>query len=64
MVPLVSFIAPANINEGDFLNSMIRYSKNELFLYIDIIVGDMGYISREKNAFKETIKYSCFNKGS
>ena len=48
MVPLVSFIAPANIDEGNFLSSMIRYSKNELFLYIDIIVGDMGYISSEK----------------
>ena len=48
MVPLVSFIAPANIDEGNFLSSMIRYSKNELFLSLDIIVGDMGYISSEK----------------
>ena len=48
MVPLVSFIAPANIHEGDFLNSMIRHSKNALSLHIDIIVGDMGYISSEQ----------------
>lgn len=48
MVPLVSFIAPANIHEGNFLNSMIRHSENELSLHIDIIVGDMSYISSEQ----------------
>jgi hypothetical protein len=48
MVPLVSFIAPANIHERDYLNLMIRHSENELSLHIDIIVGDMSYISSEQ----------------
>ena len=48
MVPLVSFIAPANVHEREFLNPMIRNSKNELSLHINIIVGDMSYISSEQ----------------
>ena len=48
MVPLTSFIAPANVHEGEFLNSMIRNTQSELFLHIDIIVGDMSYISSEQ----------------
>ena len=48
MVPLVSFIAPANVHEGDFLNSMVRHCKNKLSLHIDIIVGDMSYISSDQ----------------
>ena len=48
MVPLVSFIAPANIHEGNILSSMIRHSENELSLHIDIIVADMGYINSEQ----------------
>lgn len=48
MVPLVSFIAPANVHEREFLNPMIRNSKNELSLHINIILGDMSYISSEQ----------------
>ena len=48
MVPLVSFIAPANVHEKEFLNPMIQNSKNELSLRINIIVGDMSYISSEQ----------------
>jgi len=63
MVPLVSFIAPANIDEGNFLSSMIRYSKNELLLHLDIIVGDMGYISSEKkNRLRRQFKTAFLTK--
>jgi len=48
MIPLISFIEPANIDEGKFLNPMIQNTQNELSLHIDIAVGDMGYISSEQ----------------
>jgi hypothetical protein len=48
MIPLISFIAPANVHEGEFLNPMIQNTQNELSLHIDIIVGDMSYISSEQ----------------
>jgi hypothetical protein len=48
LIPLVSFIAPANVHEGQFLSSMIQNTPNELSLYIDVVVGDMGYISSDQ----------------
>src|SRR3989338_6364310 len=48
MIPLISFIEPANVYEGGFLKPMIQKTQNELFLHIDIVVGDMGYISSEQ----------------
>ena len=48
MIPLVSFIEPANVHEGKFLSPMIQNTQNELSLHIDIVVGDMGYISSEQ----------------
>jgi len=48
MIPLISFIEPANFYEGKFLNPMIQNAQNELSLHINIVVGDMGYISSEQ----------------
>lgn len=48
MVPLISFIEPANVHEGKFLNPMIKNTQSELSLHIDIVVADMGYISSEQ----------------
>jgi hypothetical protein len=48
MIPLVSFIEPANVHEGKFLKPMLHHTQNELSLHIDIVVGDMGYISSEQ----------------
>ena len=45
MIPLIGFIEPANVYEGRFLKSMIQKKQDELSLHIDIVVGDMGYIS-------------------
>jgi hypothetical protein len=48
MIPLISFIEPANMDEGKFLQPMIQNTQNGLSLHIDIVVGDMGYISSEQ----------------
>jgi len=48
MIPLISFVEPANVYEGKLLSPMIQKTQNELSLHIDIIVGDMGYISSEQ----------------
>jgi hypothetical protein len=48
LLPLASFIEPANVFEGHFLNPMIQKSQNDLSLHIDIVVGDMGYISSDQ----------------
>jgi len=50
LVPLISFIEPANVHEGKFLIPMILNTRNELSLHIDIIVADMGYISCEQKS--------------
>jgi len=47
LIPLVSFIEPANVYEGNLLNPMIQNVQKELSLHIDIVVGDMGYISSD-----------------
>lgn len=48
LVPLITFIEPANVHEGRFLVPMILNTQKELSLHIDIIVADMGYISCEQ----------------
>ncbi len=48
MIPLISFIEPANVYEGGLLKPMIQKTQNELSLHIDIVVGDMGYIKSEQ----------------
>jgi hypothetical protein len=47
LIPLVSFIESANVYEGNLLNPMIQNVEKELSLHIDIVVGDMGYISSD-----------------
>ena len=48
MIPLVSFIEPANVYEGKLLSLMIQKTQEELSLHIDAVVGDMGYISADQ----------------
>ncbi len=45
MIPLISFIEPANTHEGKLLSPMIQKTHGDLSLHIDAVVGDMGYIS-------------------
>ena len=47
LIPLVSFIEPANVYEGNPLNPMIQNAQKELSLRLNIVVGDMGYISSD-----------------
>jgi hypothetical protein len=48
LIPLVSFIEPANVYEGKLLHPMIQKTQEELSLHIDAVVGDMGYISADQ----------------
>ena len=48
MIPLVSFIEPANVYEGKLLHPMIQKTQEALSLHIDAVVGDMGYISADQ----------------
>jgi hypothetical protein len=47
LVPLVSFVEPANVYEGNLLCPMIHNTQKDLSLRIDIAVADMGYISSD-----------------
>jgi len=47
LIPLASFIEPANVYEGNFLTSMIEKTQEELCLHLNIVVADMGYISSD-----------------
>jgi hypothetical protein len=38
----------ANVQDGTFIIPMVQHTQNQLSLYVDIVVGDMGYISSEK----------------
>jgi len=48
LIPLVSFIEPANVYEGKLLGPMIQKAQEDLSLHIDAVVGDMGYISADQ----------------
>jgi hypothetical protein len=48
LIPLVSFIEPANVYEGKLLCPMIQKTQEDLSLHIDAVVGDMGYISADQ----------------
>jgi hypothetical protein len=48
LIPLVGFIEPANVFEGILLSPRVQNTQNDLSLHIDIIVGDMGYISSDQ----------------
>ena len=48
MIPLISFIEPANVYEGKLLYPMIQKTQEDLSLHMDAVVGDMGYISADQ----------------
>lgn len=59
MIPLISFIEPANVYEGKLLNLMIQNTKIKLFLHIDIVVADMGYINSEQKTILRKESYTA-----
>jgi hypothetical protein len=48
LIPLISFIEPANVYEGKLLYPLIQKTQEDLSLHIDAVVGDMGYISADQ----------------
>lgn len=51
LVPLVSWIAPANVSEGGLLVPSLRYCAQRWSWWPKIIVADMGYLASEAKAY-------------
>lgn len=47
LVPLVSWVAPANHGEGGFLKPSVAYCQRRWRWHPDIVVADMGYIDAD-----------------
>jgi hypothetical protein len=47
LVPLVSWAAPAHVNEGVFLTASLRWCQRQLGWWPGIIVGDLAYVGAE-----------------
>jgi hypothetical protein len=47
LVPLISWVAPANVHEGGFLVPSLRYCQRRWQWCPPLIVADMGYLSAE-----------------
>ena len=55
LVPLVTWVAPANYGEGGFLKPSVIYCQRRWDWYPNIIVADMGYIeAATKRQLRET----------
>ena len=50
LVPLVSWVAPANVSEGGFLVPSLRYCERRWSWWPQIVVADMGYLAAEAKA--------------
>jgi hypothetical protein len=51
LIPLVSWIAPANVSEGGLLIPSLRYCENRWQWWPRHVVADMGYVAAEKKKF-------------
>ncbi|MGD1086958.1 MAG: hypothetical protein ABSA47_19660, partial [Verrucomicrobiota bacterium] len=55
LVPLVTWVSPANYGEGGFLKPSVIYCQRRWHWYPNIIVADMGYIEAgTKQQLRET----------
>jgi hypothetical protein len=50
LIPLVSWVAPANVSEGGFLVPSLRYCERHWSWWPQIVVADMGYLAAEAKA--------------
>ena len=50
LVPLVSWVAPANVSESGFLVPSLRYCERRWSWWPQIVVADMGYLAAEAKA--------------
>jgi hypothetical protein len=53
LVPLVSWVAPANVSEGQLLYPSLAHCERRWHWYPDLVVADMGYIAA---AMKQAIR--------
>lgn len=51
LVPLISWVAPANVSEGRFLVPSLRYCQQRWGWWPKIVVGDMAYLAAETKRF-------------
>jgi hypothetical protein len=50
LIPLVSWVAPANVSEGGFLVPSLRYCERRWSWWPQIVVADMGYLAAKAKA--------------
>lgn len=63
LVPIVSWLTPADVPEGYLLKPSVRYCWRRFAWRPDIIVGDLGYIHGEtKREIRETWKVAIVTK--
>lgn len=63
LIPIVSWLAPANVPEGYLLKPSIRYCWRRFGWRPDIVVGDLGYIhGQTKREIRETWKVAVVTK--
>lgn len=63
LVPLVSWIAPANRDDSVFLEPSIRYCARQLEWTPDIVVGDMAYVNlRVQRRLREELHVALVTK--
>jgi hypothetical protein len=51
LIPLVSWVAPANVADGGLLLPSLHYCKQRWFWHPHIVVADMGYLSAEAKRY-------------
>jgi hypothetical protein len=54
LVPLVSWVTPANVSEGGLLRPSLQWCRQHLGWWPGIVVADMGYLSAERKAAVRT----------
>lgn len=54
LVPLVSWVTPANVSEGGLLRPSLQWCRRQLGWWPGIVVADMGYLSAESKAAART----------
>jgi hypothetical protein len=63
LVPLVSWVAPANVSEGGFLVPSLRYCERRWSWWPQIVVADMGYLAAEaKTTCRQTWRVAIVTK--
>ena len=54
LLPLVTWVTPANVSEGGLLRPSLHWCRQQLGWWPGIVVADMGYLSAESKAAART----------